>query len=104
MLRNILVIQGKEIIYNRKYGETYPWEAIAPLYLSLTYFLDEIVDDVEIDFMNTVHYKIAYSTNSSVPGRPLLFIFVTDLGDPNDIIKEQITLFNSEVSKMLGGV
>ncbi|MHA1231790.1 MAG: hypothetical protein ACTSRP_18225 [Candidatus Helarchaeota archaeon] len=104
MLRNIIIIKGKEIIYKKNFGETYPWEAISPLYMSLTYFIDELVDDVEIDFLNTVHYKIAYSTNSTIPDGPLLFIFVTDLGDPNDVIKEQMTYFNHEITEMLGGV
>ena len=104
MLRSIIVIKGNEIIYKRNYGQTYLWEAISPLYVSLTYFLNEIIDDVEIDYMNTVHYKIAYSTNSTLPGDPLVFIFVTDLGDPNDIIQEQMSNFNHNITEMLGGI
>ncbi|MHA1268374.1 MAG: hypothetical protein ACTSPY_01185 [Candidatus Helarchaeota archaeon] len=103
MLRNVIIIKKKEIIYKKQFGETYPWEAIAPLYMSLTYFLDELVEDVEVDYMNTVHYKIAYSTNSSL-GDPLLFIFVVDLGDQNELIKEQLVEFNHKVTEMLGGV
>ncbi|MBD3227715.1 MAG: hypothetical protein GF329_05965 [Candidatus Lokiarchaeota archaeon] len=102
MLRNIIIIKGKEIVYSEIFGETYNWEAISPLYMSLTYFLDEIKDDVEVDFMNTVHYKIAYSS-SSMDGEKLIFIFVSDLGDPNDIISEQIVSFNNQITQMLGG-
>lgn len=103
MLRNIIIIKGKEIVYNEIFGETYNWEAISPLYMSLTYFLDEIKEDVEVDFMNTVHYKIAYSS-SSIEEDQIIFIFVTDLGDPNDIITEQIVAFNNQITEMLGGV
>lgn len=102
MLRNIIIIKGKEIVYNRNYGETYNWEAISPLYMSLTYMLDEITEDVEFDSMSTVHYKIAYSTNKSLKD-PLLFIFVTDLGDPDEIISEQLKSFNNQITEMLGG-
>ena len=102
MLRTIIIIKGKEIVYKKNFGETYLWEDISPLYMSLTYFLNEINDDVIVDFMNTVHYKIAYSTNSTLDEK-LLFIFVTDLTDQNDVIQEQIVNFNDKVVHLLGG-
>ncbi|MHA1650500.1 MAG: hypothetical protein ACTSYB_09905 [Candidatus Helarchaeota archaeon] len=100
MLRKIVIFKGNQIIYKREYGETFSWEAISPLLTSLTYFLEETKEDVAADILNTVFYKIAYSTNKN---QGLLYILITDIGDPDEVIAEQIQSFNMAVSKILEG-
>jgi hypothetical protein len=103
MLRNVVILRGNVIIYRREYGElkSQSWEAISPLLVSLTYFIEESRDDVKADILNTVFYKIAYSTNKK---KDLLYILVTDIGDSDETIAEQLQRFNLTVSGMLEGV
>ena len=100
MLRKIVIIRKNEIIYKRDYGETLSWEAISPLLVSLTYFLEEAQDDVAIDIMNTVFYKIAYSTKRDLD---LLYIFITDISDSDEVISTQMQRFNATISEMVEG-
>ncbi|MHA1132181.1 MAG: hypothetical protein ACTSQI_14995 [Candidatus Helarchaeota archaeon] len=100
MLRKIVVFKGNQIIYRRDYGETFSWEAISPLLTSLTYFLEEIKDDVTVDILNSIFYKIAYTTNKKLN---LLFVFITDIGDSDEVIAEQIQIFNTKASPVLEG-
>lgn len=97
MLRKIVIIKKNTIIYRQEYGETIAWECIAPLFVSLTYFLEETKDDVSHDILKTVFYKIGYSTNKKLD---LLFIFVTD-DDPDEVIATQLQEFNKAVSILL---
>ena len=98
MLRKIVIIKKNAIIYKREYGETFTWECIAPLFMSLTYFVEEAPDEVPHDILNTVFYKIGYSTNKKLN---LLFIFVTDINDPDEIIVNQLQDFNKSVSALM---
>ena len=98
MLRKIVIIKKNKIIYKRDYGETFSWEAISPLFVSLTYFLEETTEDVAADIMQTVFYKIAYSTNKKLD---LLFLFVSDISDSDETLTEQIQRFNVTVSEVV---
>jgi hypothetical protein len=101
MLRKIVIIKKNAIIYKREYGETFTWECIAPLFMSLTYFVEEAPDEVPHDILNTVFYKIGYSTNKKLN---LLFIFVTDINDPDEVIANQLQDFNKNVSALMEAV
>jgi len=98
MLRKIVILKGDQVIYRREYGDTFSWEAISPLLVSLTSFVKEAKGDVDVDILNTVFYKIAYSTNKQ---QDLLFEIIADINDPDEIIIEQLPLFNNVVSKKL---
>jgi hypothetical protein len=100
MLRQIVIIKKGNIIYHREYGETFSFEAIAPLFMSLTYFLEEAKENVACDILNTVFYKIAYSTKKETD---MLFIFVTDISDPDEVIEEKIEEFNRDAVKIVEG-
>ncbi len=100
MLRKIVILKGDQVIYRREYGETFSWEAISPLLVSLTYFVGEVKGDVDIDILNTVFYKIAYSTNKQ---EDLLFTVVADINDPDERIIEQLPMFNNIVANKLEG-
>jgi hypothetical protein len=69
--------------------------------MSLTYFVEEAPDEVPHDILNTVFYKIGYSTNKKLN---LLFIFVTDINDPDEIIVNQLQDFNKSVSALMEAV
>ena len=101
MLRKIVILKGDQVIYRREYGDTFSWEAISPLLVSLTSFVKEAKGDVDVDILNTVFYKIAYSTNKQ---QDVLFEIIADINDPDEIIIEQLPLFNSVVSKKLEGL
>ena len=97
MLRKIVILKENKIVYRRDYGETFSWEAISHLIVSLSYFVKE-AKDVLIDILNTVFYKIAYSTNKQ---HNLLFVMVTYIGDSEEVISEQLQSFNVTVSELL---
>ena len=85
MLRKIVILKGDQVIYRREYGDTFSWEAISPLLVSLTSFVKEAKGDVDVDILNTVFYKIAYSTNKQ---QDVLFEIIADINDPDEIVIE----------------
>ncbi|MHA1264049.1 MAG: ADP-ribosylation factor-like protein [Candidatus Helarchaeota archaeon] len=101
MLRKVLVLKGNKIIYRREYGETFSWEAIGPLLMSIPHFVKEVKDDVKVDILNTIFYKIAYSTNKK---QNLISIIVADINDSDEKIREYFPIFNSTVSEKVSGV
>ncbi|MHA1753300.1 MAG: ADP-ribosylation factor-like protein [Candidatus Helarchaeota archaeon] len=93
MLREIIILIGKQVIFKHEYGRTLSWEALSPILNSLIDFItaDKHTEDL-IDFMNIVNYRLAYLAN---PQFNLLLIFITDLTDKEEDIKNQIIIFKN---------
>ncbi|MHA1271123.1 MAG: ADP-ribosylation factor-like protein [Candidatus Helarchaeota archaeon] len=91
MLREIIVLKGKQVIFKHEYGRTLSWDALSPILNSLIDFIfgEKRNEDI-IDFMNIVNYRLAYLANLKFN---VLIIFITDLTDKEDTIKTQISYF-----------
>jgi len=92
LLREVLILKGKQNIYKREYGETISLEALSPILVSLIDFLKDAREDT-IQFMNIINYKIGYATDIA---NDLLFIFITDLTDEDQNIEEQLEIIKYE--------
>ena len=93
MLREIIVLKGKHVVFKHEYGRTLSWEALSPIINSLIDFITTEKRNEEItDFMNIVNYKLAYLYE---PNYSILIIFITDLTDKEDDIKTQIGIFKT---------
>jgi small GTP-binding protein len=93
MLRQIIVLKGKQTIFKHEYGRTLSWEALSPIINSLIDFISaEKRDEDIIDFMNIVNYRLAYFYSVKFE---ILIIFITDLTDKQDDIKANLNTFYS---------
>ncbi len=63
--------------------------------------ISEAKDANEAQIYDYYKYRLCYL---SVPGKSLLFIFVTDLSDSDKLIKKQLAVLKGEFMNMFGGV
>ncbi|MBD3229274.1 MAG: GTP-binding protein [Candidatus Lokiarchaeota archaeon] len=93
MLREVIILKGKQVIFKNDFGRSLNWEALSPIINSLIDFISgEKKDEDIIDFMNIVNYRLAYIYNNKFN---LLIIFITDLTDKEEDIKAQLIRFNT---------
>ena len=86
MLRKIIILKAKAILYEKEYGKSLPEETLYPLIESLRDYLSNFVIDV-INFMQIINFKLCFATHRDFD---LLFVMVADPTDKDDSIKGEI--------------
>jgi len=86
MLRKVIIVKDKTILFEREYGKSLPEETLHPLIESLKDYLKNFVVDL-VDFMHIINFKIYYATTHEFN---LLFIMIVDPTDKDDSVRTEI--------------
>lgn len=86
MLREILVIRERDILYRRQFGDSLPWDTLNPILLSLSSYLSS---GIEGNVQNTeiLDFKLSYLYNKP---HGIFFAFLSNITDDEKLIDTQL--------------
>ena len=96
MLRQVYILQGEKVLYNKNFGKTISVEEFQKLFQEI---LEEVNKGTSLDSYDFFKYKIVYSF---VKDEILIFIFITDINDDVQRTKRELEKLKKEFLETFG--